>query len=507
MDRCLKLFWVIFLTTFSLNLGHAQCDLVKLLHITGSQGLPIGLSVAFSEYEPSSNNIIIGARYHPVSGAYPPGTDFIKDVTGGNWFSVYAYDALLNSTIEKKSSFFDSDTLNHRAILGASFIGGNILLGTIAVNVQGRRFFSFTWLDDVLNKLPIPSMIFEPEIMYAFSTNDFVYSDLEQRLLLYIEDKSQPVPQWHLVKIDDQGKILKKSVALDDSYDLIANRGGISRVFDSLLYVRPYYLMNEQLEVLCAYAAPSLQTGHGAVWSGNKMYYGTQNGVPVTPSLEQFTTAIVEASINCGFRDLFEQNAGQGGSNDVAVSGEAVAYADSNNIYLVDQRDGGFWLAPTNKVFLSSVRSSGILNWSLACEINKSLLPIATYSLRDETVFLLVQAVDIQTNAFDIYAVRLDQQGVLVNTQNTQLPAQSAYATLTNNLAKDQVYLQYKLRNKNSNGKLRMFDSQGVEVFRGGLDMEYGNKTFDISHLPNGFYFWSLTDGAGVVGSGKVVKM
>jgi hypothetical protein len=80
--------------------------------------------------------------------------------------------------------------------------------------------------------------------------------------------------------------------------------------------------------------------------------------------------------------------------------------------------------------------------------------------------------------------------------------------TLSPNPTNGLIYLQYQLRTSAmSRGVIRFFNPSGVLVFSQLIDASTDQKDISIAHLPNGLYFWHLTDGVGVVASGKVVKV
>jgi PKD domain/Secretion system C-terminal sorting domain len=83
---------------------------------------------------------------------------------------------------------------------------------------------------------------------------------------------------------------------------------------------------------------------------------------------------------------------------------------------------------------------------------------------------------------------------------------ESAYAELFPNPTSGPLQLKYRLNAGRYDGVLRMYDLTGREVLTRGLRVHETSYLFDISHLPTGLYFWSLGDGTGSIGSGKVVK-
>jgi hypothetical protein len=69
------------------------------------------------------------------------------------------------------------------------------------------------------------------------------------------------------------------------------------------------------------------------------------------------------------------------------------------------------------------------------------------------------------------------------------------------------LQLTYQLHPNHYDGLLRIHDMQGRLVLSQKLAVHQTSYLFDIYRLPTGLYFWSLSDGAGLVGSGKVVKL
>jgi hypothetical protein len=70
------------------------------------------------------------------------------------------------------------------------------------------------------------------------------------------------------------------------------------------------------------------------------------------------------------------------------------------------------------------------------------------------------------------------------------------------------LHIKYRLHQGDTQAVLRLYDITGRELVKYGFTQrDVQQQSVPVNFLPAGLYFWSLTDGAGVVGSGKVVKM
>jgi PKD domain/Secretion system C-terminal sorting domain len=94
----------------------------------------------------------------------------------------------------------------------------------------------------------------------------------------------------------------------------------------------------------------------------------------------------------------------------------------------------------------------------------------------------------------------------IIDTKQPQ-PLVGGEAQLFPNPTRGPLQLRYKLHAGRYDGQLKITDITGREVLSRSLKVHETSYLFDISVMPAGIYFWSLTDGAGSIGSGKVVKM
>jgi PKD domain len=92
-----------------------------------------------------------------------------------------------------------------------------------------------------------------------------------------------------------------------------------------------------------------------------------------------------------------------------------------------------------------------------------------------------------------------------VSTSQPQQP--QGKAVMSPNPTDGPLQLTYQLHANHYDGLLRFYDMQGRLAFAHQLSVNKTSYLFDIGYLSAGLYFWSLTDGAGLVSSGKVVKI
>jgi hypothetical protein len=95
-------------------------------------------------------------------------------------------------------------------------------------------------------------------------------------------------------------------------------------------------------------------------------------------------------------------------------------------------------------------------------------------------------------------------------TSTNQVTAQSSatgFASMNPSPSYGPLQLAYELHAGRYDGQLRMYNLQGQEVLSRELKVHTTSYLFSIEHLPSGLYYWSLIDGTGQVGSGKVVKV
>jgi PKD domain/Secretion system C-terminal sorting domain len=93
------------------------------------------------------------------------------------------------------------------------------------------------------------------------------------------------------------------------------------------------------------------------------------------------------------------------------------------------------------------------------------------------------------------------------STQTTPQPDGAAFGEMIPNPTSGPLQLRYRLHPNRYDGALRIYDTAGREVLARSLRVNETSYLFSIEHLSAGLYFWSLTDGAGLVSSGKVVKI
>jgi Secretion system C-terminal sorting domain len=478
---------------FLIQSTQAQNDLKVFIHLNGTNNLPIGGHARVSEHLPDQNTIILGLNFWALYAAYPSGTNFIKDVANGDRFTLIAHNYKTNTQIEKRASAFNDQVADRLGLLGIAPKGDSLLFGMASADDQGKRLFCFNWTNAKLDLLG-PGFCFEPDSLYTYSTTDMAVT-ADGNILFHIIDKNEPYPNYHVIKLDQTGKLLGKSARLNTSDDLILNGGGISEVFDSLYYVRPYYLINSDLKLICSSQVAGLQTGDNAVSYGDKLYFAGKTSQPSVNSMEEFTTKVQSLDLNCTGAIVFQQIAGTGRANDFSVVNDAIDLHDLNHIYLTDERDGGWWLEPSNAVTISSVTQTGDLNWHYRYEIAQSLHPVGVYALPDETVLFLVGGMDMMNGlSMDIYAVRLDKQGQVVSTKDLKLEDEhTASYLLTPNPATDQLFLSMQIATPI---KYTVFDLQGNSWLKGsGL----GSHQIDISQLPVGVYYLQIESDKGKI--------
>jgi Secretion system C-terminal sorting domain len=149
------------------------------------------------------------------------------------------------------------------------------------------------------------------------------------------------------------------------------------------------------------------------------------------------------------------------------------------------------------KSFFSTIHSPDSLG--IACDFRLGDLPAKYMSFQAPPV--------INYRLYDWHDSPCDTLGINGYTSILQLGQEHGSVTISPNPTSEQISVHYTLRDGQQSGVFRCHDLTGRVTMERQLRSKSGKEEFDIEHLPTGLYFWSLTDGAGLVSSGKVVKI
>jgi hypothetical protein len=134
-----------------------------------------------------------------------------------------------------------------------------------------------------------------------------------------------------------------------------------------------------------------------------------------------------------------------------------------------------------------------------ACQFKYGDLPV-NYMYRSMPAYINYQLYDKSDSP-------CDTSGVNGYTSVLDLQLNQSIAILNPNPSSGIVDLNYCLHIGQRQGLFKLYDLTGRELFLESLLLPKAWKIFDLSHLPTGLYYWSLTDAGGIVGGGKLVKV
>jgi Secretion system C-terminal sorting domain len=162
------------------------------------------------------------------------------------------------------------------------------------------------------------------------------------------------------------------------------------------------------------------------------------------------------------------------------------------------------YLAPNNKIYISSTVSG----WH-TIENPDSLGVACNFRFRSIQTGYHSGSIPMTINyrLYDWPDSPCDTLGINGYISVTELEHPQGNAYVTPNPASDQITIKYTLRSGQNTGQVKIFDLTGRTILLHSLFNRSGEEQMSISQLPAGLYFWSLSDGAGQVASGKVVKI